>query len=298
MTIRETLSAHLRLLRPYQWYKNLLVFVPLIFVGDLLQLPLLVQAILAFIGLCLVSSAGYVFNDMVDAEQDRKNPEKSDRPLVSGRLSKKAAVISMMLALLAGSAILLYAAFSAFLIGLVIFALTTLYTIYLKREPVLDVLVVGVNFVLRAAVGAFTVGVAISPWLVICALFLAILLALGKRLSEQKYLGSALYAPEDLRLLMNISTTMLLMSYTLYTFLSGKRLLVITLPLAIYAVMRYYLLALSGARAARHPHLLLLDVRMIAAIVLWVALTVAILYALPQTGQSLVGWMTPGFSAP
>jgi 4-hydroxybenzoate polyprenyltransferase len=277
----------IRLLRPEQWYKNLLVFVPLAFVGELLQWTQWWPVLLAFAGLCLLSSAGYIINDLYDAPADRRNPEKRSRPLASGAVSPLLAVLLMVILLCTGALVLWYLSPWAALIGTVMLGFTTAYTVLLRNEPVLDVCVLGVNFVIRAGVGAIVLAVSLSSWLVLCAFFMALVLSVGKRLAETRLLGSASashrgslagYTPENALLLMGVSSAVLLISYALYSFIHGPELLLITLPFAFYAVMRHAMLAAQGAKAARHPHLLLLDWRMVAAVVSWGALTMAILY--------------------
>jgi 4-hydroxybenzoate polyprenyltransferase len=300
MGMGHVLLAFYHLLRPYQWYKNLMVLVPLIFVGGLTDVGLLPAVVLSFIALCLVSSSCYCLNDMVDAQSDRLNPEKSQRPIAAGKLSVGVAAFMTVSLGVPGLVLLSIIGMAPFVGGLAIVAITTAYTLWLKNEPLVDVMMLGVNFVLRAAVGAFAISVAISPWLLICGFFLALLLSFGKRHSEMRLLGAGAirhrsslrsYTSDNLRLLMSIAATVLLISYALYSFLHNYRMLIFTLPFASYAVMRYLSLALEGDKAARHPHLLLLDGRMLASIVLWGLLTLLVIYLIPASAGN---WLTVG----
>ncbi|MEK6822285.1 MAG: UbiA prenyltransferase family protein, partial [Nanoarchaeota archaeon] len=164
----------LRLLRPQQWYKNLLVFLPLIFVDQLFSPDLFPSVLLAFLALCLVSSAGYTFNDIIDRQSDRKNPEKKHRPIASGAVHIFSAALLLITLLAIGDALLWWLDWRAGAAALGMFAITCCYSLFLKNEPVIDVLALGVNFVLRAAVGAFVIDVVISPWLILCTFFLSL----------------------------------------------------------------------------------------------------------------------------
>jgi len=285
----DYLFSVIRLLRPEQWYKNLLVIVPLAFVGELLLWSAWWPVLIAFAGLCLLSSAGYIINDLHDAPEDRRNPEKRRRPIASGVVGPYAATIIFLVLLSVGTLALWSLTPWAALLGLVMLGFTTAYTILLRNEPVLDVCMLSVNFVIRAAVGAIVLNVMLSSWLILCAFFLALVLSVGKRLAEVRLLGDnahahrkslVYYTPENSLLLMGVASSILLLSYALYSFIHGPQALLVTLPFAFFAVMRHAMLATAGSQTARHPHLLLRDWRMLGAVVIWGALTMAILYLL------------------
>lgn len=284
----STLRAMVRLLRPQQWYKNLLIFLPLIFVSKLFDTTLLPVVMLAFIGLCMISSAGYIFNDIIDRKADGKNPEKKHRPIAAGEISSVFAFVLLFVLLVCGDTLLWWLDWRAGVAGLSMFIMTCCYSLLLKNEAIIDVLALGINFVLRAAIGALVLNVAVSPWLVLCTFFLSLNLSVGKRLSETHMLGTAAsahraslegYTQPTALLMLGISSAMLLMSFALYSFLHGPALLMITLPFVIYAVMRHVSLASAGAGSARHPHRLFLDARMMIASVLWGILLIILLYA-------------------
>jgi len=277
----------LRLMRPLQWYKNVLVFVPLVFVGWLFEPVPFALSALAFIALCIVSSANYAINDVLDASADRLHPEKCDRPVASGRVSKPVALV-FAVGLFAASAVIsftLASSFGALVVGL--FVWTLLYSVAFKREPVVDVLAIGVNFVARAVAGAVVISVPVSAWLVLCTFFLSLVLSVGKREAELVFLGGAAvrhrrtlagYTPRLTHLLMVSSVSLLVLSYALFVFFGGHQGLFITLPLSLYSVWRFAQLVEQGSVIARHPEFVVRDARLVVAVALWAVLAFVVMY--------------------
>ncbi|MBU2637992.1 MAG: UbiA family prenyltransferase [Nanoarchaeota archaeon] len=280
------------LLRVRQWYKNLVVFLPLFFVGLVFVLNDFLLTLLGFLALCLFSSATYIINDMHDRKQDRLHPEKRLRPIAAGRVSLiAAAVIAGLLFLMAlGIAYCLSITFMA--VALVLFALSQLYTFWLKGEAFIDLLLLSTNFVLRAVSGAFIIDISIisiSPWLVLCTFFLSLFLAAGKRegdvsiiekdkaVAQRKSLQY--YTPDITKTLTIISATLLIMSYSLYSFLSKYNYLLLTLPFALYVIFRYLWLIRSGSYIARHPEYAYKDWKLAAGVLLWLGGAFLIIYA-------------------
>lgn len=176
--------AVLRTLRVRQWVKNLFVLAALVFSKHLLDLPYLLPVLGAFAVFCGLSGAVYAFNDLLDIESDRKHPRKKFRPIAAGALSKRQALV--LSAVLASTALA-----SAFLIapGLAVVAAAYLannlaYTVYLKRIAFLDVLMIGVGFLLRVLAGGYAIDVPVSLWLLLCTALLACFLGFGKRAHE------------------------------------------------------------------------------------------------------------------
>ena len=277
----------IKLARPQQWYKNLLVFLPIIFIGKAFDLNSFLLTIFGFISLCLISSSNYILNDIIDIKKDRLNPEKRQRPLASGRVKIWQALILFAL-FSAVSVIIALNLNMNFLYSIIfLFGFTLFYSLILKKEPFADIIVIGINFVVRAMSGAFIIDVKISPWLILCTFFLAVYLTVGKRHSELALLGKKathhratlqFYTPALTNALMIIATTILIISYSLYTFLSEHNYLIYTLPFALYVIFRYFQLVYSGSSAARHPERVFLDWRMILGMLLWSGVTFYILY--------------------
>lgn len=236
------------LLRPRQWVKNLFVFAALLFVREFTDPVKVATVALAFVAWCAAASAVYIINDIKDLPADQGHPKKQFRPLPSGQVSIRMALV-VALALLAVGGALAYLLGSQFTLALVgYFILMLFYTFYFKQQIILDVFAIALGFVLRVIGGAVVISVSFSPWLVFCTFFLMLFLAISKRKTEYRLLGAASYtrsvlAGYSLPLLDQMSMAVLpltLMTYTLYTFFSEhSRLLMVTVPLVLYGLFRY-----------------------------------------------------------
>lgn len=276
-------------MRPQQWYKNLIVFVPLVFSGNLTNLQLWPIAILGFLALCLVSSISYIANDIIDAESDRRHPEKKNRPLPSGRVKTMEAII---LALVLALASLLIFANTNILFALLatgLFVSTLAYSLYLKNKPIIDVHVIAFNYVIRALAGVVLIGAALSGWLVLTIFLLALFWALGKRKYEIVSLGAGarahkavygFYTPDMLTSLTDIVAAMLLMAYSLYTLSVGPSRMMLTIPLASFMIFRYIYLVHTNSPLIHKSERLFLDRQMLLGMAAWLSLVVIILYKL------------------
>jgi len=286
-----TIKEFLNLIRVRQWYKNLLVFMALIFSGNIFSLELVVVSILAFVSLCLSSSATYLINDLKDLVRDRIHPEKKFRPLASGKFQKWQAVLLAIIFLISGLVIAWQVNYYFFLVVLLLFVLSQIYTFFLKKIIIADILSISSFFVIRAISGAIAVDVVISPWLILCPFFLALFLIVGKRradlriliknndLDEVKEKGIVTgYNLELTNSLMNISTALLVISYTLYSFLSEYNSLMLTIPFALYVIFRYYQLILNDSVIARQPEKVIKDKRILIGVLLWLIVTFALIY--------------------
>jgi 4-hydroxybenzoate polyprenyltransferase len=158
----------------------------------------------------------------------------------------------------------------------------------LKKEAFADVISIAINFIVRASAGAFIIGVLISPWLILVVFFLALFLTLGKRKSDLIYLGEYAgqhkpslknYSREIIDFLMIISTSALVITYSLYCTLGRNPLMLFTLPITLYALFRYTSLVYSGSEIGRQPHKVFKDWRIVFAILLWIAVSALVLYS-------------------
>jgi 4-hydroxybenzoate polyprenyltransferase len=176
--------AVFRSLRPHQWIKNALVFVPLVLGGLLLEYDAWGYAFLGFIALCLAASATYVVNDLRDVESDRKHWSKRDRPLASGKLSRRAGYVlaGILFAAAFGVALVIGPEETAMLAIYIAIALS--YTFYWKRVPVADIFVIAGLFTFRIALGILILDVRISPWLLVFSMFVFLSLSAAKRHTE------------------------------------------------------------------------------------------------------------------
>lgn len=296
---RDTLGASIaelpwadwvRLHRPLQWTKNLVVLSALVFGGQADSASHVVMALTAVLSFMLVSSAGYIWNDWWDRERDRVHPEKRHRPIASGRVEPGAALLwgtsllvaALALSLLVSPALLAIIAIYALLMGA--------YTTHLKHVPVLDVVVIAVGFVLRAVAGAVAVDVAMSRWLLVCTLLLSLFLGYGKRRHEFISLGqrAALHRPAlglySVRLLNGLILTtasLTLLAYTAYAATTATVTthwpMVVTVPIVVFAVGRYLILIFRHNSGGSPEAILVRDRPLILAIGSWAVAIIAVL---------------------
>lgn len=173
--------AYIRLLRPKDWAKNLFLFIPIFFSGELFSrhlYPPLLAGVLAF---CCLASAIYIINDYRDIEDDRKHPTKSTRPLASGAVSKSAAVVICILLIATGLVTAFFISHKFLLVLGIYFAINLGYSFGLKSIPILDIFIVATGFVLRVKGGAVIAGVGLTEWLNVMVFLLALFMAIGKR---------------------------------------------------------------------------------------------------------------------
>lgn len=280
-------------MRPKQWSKNLLVFAGLLFAQDIFILEKIWQSVVAFFLFCLVSAAAYLFNDVIDRKTDALHPQKKNRPIAAGRLSPK---IALGWALLCVAAALPAAFRLDFYFAIILLAYTVLtfaYTLYFKNIILLDVLIIASGFVFRAVAGAYAIQEDVSSWLIICTIFLALFLALGKRRAEIIALGHAAgdvrktlvhYDRHYLDQLIIISTTACLMAYALYTLdpvtveKFGTRNLVLTLPFVMYGLFRYLYLLIQKDLGESPENAVWGDKAILFCVMLYIVAVVAIIY--------------------
>lgn len=287
------LKQLIKLCRPQQWYKNLVIFLPIIFAQKLFDLAILEKTFLGLIALCLISSANYVINDIADIERDKRHPEKKFRPLASGKVKVWQAIILAFILFPISIYIAINLSLPFLYIVLFLFLFTQLYSFWLKKEAFVDILCTAINFVTRAVAGAFviTIGILpytrISPWLIVVPFFLSLFLSLGKREADLRVLGEKallhkkvlnVYNKDLIRLLMAVVTALLIISYSLYSFLSISRYLLLTLPFALYTIFRYLYLIESGSVIARRPEFVVKDKRMVVGMLAWLIAVLLILY--------------------
>jgi 4-hydroxybenzoate polyprenyltransferase/phosphoserine phosphatase len=181
---RSTWSTWLEALRPHQWAKNVIVFLPLLTAHEIFDGPLLLAAFQAFVAFCLCASGVYVFNDLLDLDADRHHPTKCRRPFASGALPLSAGVILFPMLLAAG--LIVAGLLNAPLMALMAFYFVTasVYSLRLKRVAMLDVVVLAGLYTLRIIAGHLATGVAYSAWLLVFSMFIFLSLALLKRFKE------------------------------------------------------------------------------------------------------------------
>jgi 4-hydroxybenzoate polyprenyltransferase len=279
-------------MRPRQWLKNSLVLAALIFARRWHDWHAVRQALAACAAFCLLSSFTYLLNDLRDAEEDRRHPEKRARPVAAGRLRPTTAASGALL-LLAGGLVLAFAVNAATgAVGAVYAAITVAYQLGLKQQPILDVLAVASGYVLRAVAGATAIPVEISPWLLVCTVQLALFLALGKRRQELVRLGPqaanhrpalAHYSVYLLDQMIAVVTSSTVMSYALYTIsertvqMVGSTNMIYTLPFVIYGIFRYLFLMHQQGYGDAPDKLLLSDKPLLVDVLLYLVAVLTVL---------------------
>jgi 4-hydroxybenzoate polyprenyltransferase len=284
-------------MRPRQYTKNLLVFAAPIFARKLGDPVVVVTAVVTFVLFCLLSSAVYLMNDIIDAPEDRRHPEKRKRPIASGTLAPStAALFALVLAAigLAGCFTINVALGS---VALGYLGLQALYQVALKRMVILDVLAIAVGFVLRAVAGGEAIGVVISEWLLICTLLLALFLGLAKRRGELALLEESAsshrktlekYSLSLLDQMIAVVTASTLMSYCLYTISPrtveelGSTRLMYTVPFVIYGIFRYLFLMHRRGEGGHPERTLLSDKPLLINVALYVLAAAVIIYLAPD----------------
>ena len=211
--------------RPKQWAKNLLVFAAPVAAGKIFQGGTLLKTFLAFLAFCFISSVGYIVNDIRDLERDRRNPKKSKRPLASGRVTTVQSMYVLALCALLGVFVSSALSFS-FQIVLLLYLISTLsYSFGLKHQPVVELMVVALGFVLRAIAGGAATHTPISSWFLVVTSFGSLVIVAAKRLAEAESLAEADVRPvireyplPFLRFVLAVSAAVTLTGYSLWAF--------------------------------------------------------------------------------
>lgn len=294
----STASSVIRLLRPKQWTKNAVVLAALVFaMGDAAQGVTWAAARLALLAtvlFCLVSSGVYILNDVRDVELDRAHPTKRLRPIAAGEVSRGNALGLAFVLLAGGLAAAAWLDLGFALVAGAYLALQLLYTFGLKQVALVDIFVIAAGFVLRALAGGVVIHVAISPWLLLCTLLLALFLALCKRRHELVILQGAGgetrpslrgYDQRLLDILIPMIGAATLVCYSLYTLWPdtvqkfGTHQLALTIPFVIFGLFRYLDLVYRHEQGGRPEQILLTDPPLLASVALYTATVLAVLLA-------------------
>lgn len=285
--------AYIKLLRPKDWAKNLFLFIPLFFSGDLKNWSLYPSLLLGFAAFSLVASSIYIINDYRDIEDDRKHPQKSKRPLASGKVSKTAALIICMLLLATGFTIAYFIRDKfVFVLG-IYFALNLAYSFGLKTIPILDIVIVAIGFVLRIKGGAVIAVIGLSEWLNIMVFLLALFMAIGKRrddvllkLSSGTDMRKSIkgYNLEFLNVLLALVCAVTVVAYFMYTMSPevshrlGTYRLYYTCLFVLAGIMRYLQIIFVQASSGSPTKILYKDVFIQITLFLWIASFYLIIY--------------------
>jgi 4-hydroxybenzoate polyprenyltransferase len=288
-----------RAVRPKQFIKNAIVFVPFVFTIRLVWspldpqswLPLLTRSSIGFMAFCAVAGAEYLINDLRDVERDRMHPRKRFRPIAAGEVTPHIAKLTAYLLFAVG--ILLGASLQSwpFMLTLNGYAVLMLaYSYFLKNKVIIDVLTIAIGFALRVMAGAYAIEVKISPWLYLCAILGALFLATNKRRHELTLLRSGAaehrkilseYSTQLLDQMSSMVTACLVIAYSLYTFsannLPTNHAMMLTIPFVMYGVFRYLYLVYEKDEGGRPDELVVHDKPLIACMTLYVVTSMVLL---------------------
>ncbi len=243
-------------MRPKQWYKNFVIYAGLVFSLNLFNFDKILITSLGFILFCMISGSVYVINDIIDCEKDKKHPRKKKRPIASGKLNKKIALFSSILILILSFFIAYtYINVNFFLVGLTYLILIVTYSLFLLFFVFIDILILGVGFVLRALAGTTAIDVPMSEWLFLTIFVLALFLAAIKRVAEFNSMGKKtkehrsvfeVYDQNTLGFLISTISSTVIICYSMYVILENTNILfMLTIPFVIFGIFRAYYLAYS-----------------------------------------------------
>jgi 4-hydroxybenzoate polyprenyltransferase len=275
------LRALLKTMRPRQWTKNAFLFAALVFDGKLFHPTDFLRTLAGFVLFCLISSAVYIFNDLLDIESDRQHPVKKNRPIASGKLPVPAAVAAGIVLVVFTLAAGYWLAWQFALTLLVYFTLMLAYSKWLKHVLILDVLILAAGFVLRVHAGTTLIVVErFSPWLYVLMTLLALYLGFGKRRAELALLAQDAashrqvfdgYTIPLLDQFITIVSGTTIVAYALYTFFrpAAPESLMLTIPFVVYAIFRYLYLVQVKQIGGEPEEILLTDRPFQISILLW-----------------------------
>lgn len=283
----------LRLIRPHQYIKNLFIFLPLFFVGKIIDLHLFTSTFIAFVSFSISASSIYILNDYLDIEEDRQHPKKKNRPLAAGLISKNEAFILIAILSISGIFIMSTQSLQSLIVLLIYIFLNIGYCFFLKHIAIVDITIISLGFVIRLFIGSFIAGIPLSKWIVIMTFLLALFLALAKRrddvvhfISTGKKMRRSIdgYNLQFIDGAMMIMASVVIVSYILYTTspdvdnrLQSEHLYLTSL-FVIIGVLRYSQICFVENDGGAPTKIILRDIFMIITILLWILSFVYLIY--------------------
>lgn len=248
------LKNYLQLMRTHQYSKNLFLYMPLFFGLKITDSYIVIKTTIAALSFCLVSSSVYILNDLFDREDDRKHPEKKERPLASGRVKTRSALILIVLLLAGGLSLSLLVNIKVSFLLIIYILFNAAYTMKLKHFVLVDVLIISTGFLIRLSAGSAAGGIELSSWIVVMTFLLALFLSLAKRRYDliiflksgnkvRKVIDG--YNLEFLNAAMMIMASVVIVSYLMYTSSpvvmkrTGSKNLYITVFWVVTGILRY-----------------------------------------------------------
>jgi 4-hydroxybenzoate polyprenyltransferase len=285
----------IKLIRPKQWIKNFFVFAPLLFSRHVFELEYLIPSIYAFIIFSLASSAVYIINDIMDVESDRAHPKKKYRPIASGEITIKQALVTLLILILIIIGLLMFQK-PVFAFVIVLYLITNLiYSLKVKSVVLLDVFFISFGFMLRVLGGAAAIAVPVSSWMVLTTIFISLFLAISKRRSELSQTLNAEniekqrkvlkeYSVEFADQINTIAAAGTIISYALYTVsertvaIFGTDKLIYTTPFVIYGIFRYMYLIHQKNLGESPTTIVTKDLPIILCVLGWFSSSLVIIY--------------------
>lgn len=289
------MKNYLKLIRIKHWLKNGLVVLPLFFGREILNVDKITSVILAFLIFSMISSIIYVINDINDIENDRNHPTKKDRPLASGKISIKNAILVLILLLILSTSLIIHlynktTNIYIILIPIIYIILNILYSLKLKQVPIIDVAILVSGFVLRVYYGGVSSNIEISTWLYLMVMFGSFYLGFGKRRNELKQNKEnntrkvlEFYNKEFLDKNMYVSLGLAIISYSLWcvdpltkTNITSNY-LILTIPL-IMMIFQKYSLIIEGDSDGDPIEVILNDKTLIFLLLIYIISMFVIVY--------------------
>ena len=290
-------KSFIQLLRPEQWLKNLFIFLPLFFNGQLLNVSLLLQCVVAFFAFSFAASSIYCFNDIYDVEADRLHPKKCKRPIASGAISVKTAYIVMAICFVLSMVILLIFSsktkYSLMVLIAFYYVMNIAYCIKLKQYVIVDVIVISIGFVLRILVGGTATGIWLSEWIVIMTFLLALFLAFAKRRDDVVLYQNTGVSPRKktnrynldfMNQVMTVVSTITIIAYIMYTLSPDvierfhSRHIYITAIFVLMGIIRYLQVTIVDLQSGSPTNILLKDRFIQLCIAGWIVSFLIIIY--------------------
>lgn len=302
---QEKLIYIFQAIRINQWIKNLIIFTSLIFSGNLFNFELFWKTTIGFFVFCLLSSASYLLNDIIDYPYDKKHPIKKHRPIASGKITIPDATFMIFILTLVSFIISLSVSLSFSLVALLFLILHFFYSFFLKKQPVFDIFTISFSFMLRAFAGQILTGFHIQIWLLLTIFFISLFIASVKRHAElllhgkETRISLSFYKGHLLDFLTNVFATLTIVSYSLYTFLEkppaiispfnsfftsiwpnfeGRKWFMITIPLVVYGISRYAQLLYEQEQGEAPEKIITRDIPLLATILLWGLVVISLIY--------------------
>lgn len=301
----EKVKIYLRALRVNQWIKNLVIFVAIVFSGNLFDPDLFIKSTYAFFVFCLLSSASYVLNDIIDYQYDRKHPVKKNRPLASGQITIAEATFIVFALTFFSLIVSLLFSISFFFLAFVFILLHILYSLYLKKLAVIDIFTISFSFMIRTFAGEVISGYHIPIWLLLTIFFVSLFMATVKRHAELVSRGTETraslfyYKGHLLDFMTTTFATATIIAFSFYTYFEkppqttaifsdtvssifpgfeARKWLMVSIPLVVYGIARYAQLLYEKELGERPEKIITNDIPLVVTVLLWGLIVISLIY--------------------